>query len=416
MGINAVFKQPFAEQVAFFRGKLGNLISTSSWRDVQKSAHDTGFMVAGAAKADLLADLAAAVDQAISEGTGIEAFRKNFDRIVEKTGWSYNGEYNWRTRTIYRTNMATSYSAGRLVQLREGGFEYWMYRHSDSVARPRPLHVSWNRLTLPANDPWFKTHYPPNGWGCQCYVVGVSRKAAERLGGSITDAPDDGTEPDGRPKGLDKGWDYMPGEMVSDTVRSMAEKTVQWDYSLTKAYMQNVPDTARDSLAVAYRALPSVADEARRYAERALGVRNGSPIGQLSGARPYRTLGLLTTLEADHIARLTNSAAAELKMYDWAFDQSAVRKVRKDHGDDNAEAKHGQAAVTVEDYSVLARVISEADRIEFAGKTDVGRLAVRVIKRIGWAEYVAVFELRTGRRTLALQSMWKRGRPPSLRP
>lgn len=166
MNIEAVFKQPFDEQVAFFRGKLGNLIPTETWTDVWQSAHDTGFMVAGAAKADLLADLAAAVDSAISEGTGIQAFRKNFDAIVEKHGWSYRGEYNWRTRTIYRTNMATSYSAGRLVQLKEGGFEYWMYRHSDSVARPRPLHVSWNGLTLPADDGWWDSHYPPNGWSC----------------------------------------------------------------------------------------------------------------------------------------------------------------------------------------------------------------------------------------------------------
>ena len=225
MGITAIFKRPFAEQVAFFRGKLGNLIPTESWLDVQKAAHDTGFMVAGAAKADLLADLAGSVDQAISEGTGIEAFRKNFDQIVEKHGWSYKGEYNWRTRTIYRTNMATSYAAGRLVQLKSGNFTHWMYRHSDSVARPRPLHVSWNGLTLPADDPWWQAHYPPNGWGCQCYVIGATRKTAERLGGRVEDAPDDGLTPDGRPNGIDKGWDYMPGATTVDQVRrSLSEK------------------------------------------------------------------------------------------------------------------------------------------------------------------------------------------------
>lgn len=226
MGIEAVFKQPFAEQIAFFRGKLGSLIPTETWTDVWQSAHDTGFMVAGAAKADLLADLAAAVDSAISEGAGIQAFRKNFDAIVEKHGWSYRGEYNWRTRTIYRTNMATSYSAGRLVQLKEEGFEYWVYRHSDSVARPRPLHVSWNGLTLPANDSWWDSHYPPNGWGCQCYVIGTrSERGAQRLGGKISTAPDDGTTPDGRPNGIDKGWDYQPGATTVERVRkSLSEK------------------------------------------------------------------------------------------------------------------------------------------------------------------------------------------------
>lgn len=219
MGIEAVFRKQFPEQVTFFRSKLGNLIPTDSWLDVQKSAHDTGFMVAGAAKADLLADLARAVDGAIADGQSIGWFRAHFDEIVEKHGWSYRGEYNWRTRTIYRTNMATSYAAGRLVQLKSGNFSFWMYRHSDSVARPRPLHVSWSGLTLKPDDPWWQTHYPPNGWGCQCYVVGASKATAERMGGRIESAPNDGMSPDGTPNGIDKGWDYMPGSTVVDVVR-----------------------------------------------------------------------------------------------------------------------------------------------------------------------------------------------------
>lgn len=241
MGITAVFKQPFAEQIAFFRNKLGNLIPTESWLDVQKSAHDTGFMVAGAAKAELLADLAAAVDQAISQGTGIEAFRANFDQIVAKHGWSYRGEYNWRTRVIYRTNMATSYAAGRLVQLKSGNFSHWMYRHSDSVARPRPLHVSWNGLTLPVDDPWWQTHYPPNGWGCQCYVVGATKATAERMGGRVGPAPNDGFTPDGTPNGIDKGWDYMPGATTVDQVRrSLFEKLPDFPRPLADALRKDL--------------------------------------------------------------------------------------------------------------------------------------------------------------------------------
>ena len=36
---------------------------------------------------------------------------------------------------------------------------------------------------LPVDDPWWQTHYPPNGWGCKCWVRQVSRREAERLGG-----------------------------------------------------------------------------------------------------------------------------------------------------------------------------------------------------------------------------------------
>jgi uncharacterized protein with gpF-like domain len=216
---------PFAEQIAFFRAKLGNLIPTERWTDVWKEAHDKGFMVAGAQKAELLADLAQAVDGAIADGKGIEWFRANFDSIVGKHGWDYRGERNWRTRVIYRTNIATSYAAGRLAQMRASGLPYWMYKHSDAVLHPRPLHVSWDGLTLPADHPWFKTHGPPNGWGCMCRLVAVSERTARALGGRITDTPpDDGTEPDGRPKGIDKGWDYMPGDTVSADVQRWVGK------------------------------------------------------------------------------------------------------------------------------------------------------------------------------------------------
>lgn len=225
----AVFRQPFPEQVAFFRQKLGNLVPTARWDDLWKSQHDRGFMVAGAMKADLLADFAAAVDKAAAEGKSIEWFRKNFDDIVDRHGWAYKGERNWRTRVIYQTNISTSYAAGRLAQLKDGGFERWMYKHSDSVLHPRPHHVALDGLILPADHPFWRTHYPPNGWGCKCRVVGVaSDKTARALGGDpdkqLPAGWDDIDAKTGEPVGMDKGWGYQPGETVVDTVRSLRDK------------------------------------------------------------------------------------------------------------------------------------------------------------------------------------------------
>lgn len=220
--IAAVFRRPFAEQVEFFRAKLGNLIPTERWTDVWKAQHDRAFMVAGAAKADLLADLAAAVEKAIADGESIEKFRARFGEIVARHGWQgWTGSESeagraWRTRVIYTTNAATSYAAGRLAQLKEGGFAFWVYKHSDNVLHPRPLHVAWDGLTLPADHEWWRTHYPPNGWGCKCYVVGArDARSARRLGGD-PDRPLDPawneTDPrTGEPIGIDRGWGYQPG-------------------------------------------------------------------------------------------------------------------------------------------------------------------------------------------------------------
>lgn len=220
---------PFAEQIDFFKAKLGKLVPTERWTDMMHEQHDVAFMVAGAAKADLLADLAAAVDVAIAKGTGIEAFRKEFDSIVGRHGWDYRGERNWRTRVIFQTNLTSSYAAGRLKQLRDPDLlsvkPFWAYRHSDAVARPRPLHLSWNGVVLPADDSWWYAHYPPNAFGCHCYVVAVSATDAAKFGWRVlAQGPNDGIGPNGLPNGIEKGWNYMPGATtVERSIKTKAE-------------------------------------------------------------------------------------------------------------------------------------------------------------------------------------------------
>ena len=235
-------QRPFAEQQAYFRQKLS--LPTEGWRDIMRGAHDRAFVVAGATKADLLADLRQAVDDAISKGTGLGAFRKDFDGIVARHGWDHTGARSWRSRVIYQTNMLSSYSAGRLVQLRQAAADglVWMYKHSDSVLHPRPLHVSWNGITRPGSDPWWQTHYPPNGWGCKCYVTAVHPDRVQRQGGRTDAPPDDGINPQGGgPAGIDEGWDYMPGASVADDVaRLVGEKSadlVARDAAIARAHV-----------------------------------------------------------------------------------------------------------------------------------------------------------------------------------
>lgn len=229
-----IFRKAFPEQVAAFRLRLGNLVPTARWDDIQAAQHDRAFMVAGATKAELLADLAAAVDKAIADGQTLDWFRKEFRGIVEKRGWhGWTGEGTpkgeaWRTRVIYRTNLATTYAAGRMAQLVEGGFPLWVYRHGAS-REPRVQHLAWDGLILPPDHPFWQTHAPPNGWGCSCYVLGArSETGARRLGGRPDlRLPDDWDRPDpktGAPPGIDKGWGHSPGGGVTETVALAAKK------------------------------------------------------------------------------------------------------------------------------------------------------------------------------------------------
>lgn len=227
MSINAQYGSlPFDEAVKYLRDKIN--LPTKRWTDVMRAAHDRAFVVAGAAKADLLNDLHAMINEAIKGNIELAEFRAGFDKAVKKYGWNYKGERGWRTATIFNTNMSVAYSAGRAQQRKEPEivreFPYSRYRALDYGNR-RPLHQSWKNLLLPWNHPWWKTHRAPNGWGCKCWDEPVSQAEYDRLvaDGAKTTPPDDGTyawenpstgKTERIPKGIDPGWDYDPGDSL----------------------------------------------------------------------------------------------------------------------------------------------------------------------------------------------------------
>ncbi|QIM63701.1 hypothetical protein A1D29_10580 [Pasteurellaceae bacterium Orientalotternb1] len=213
----------FDEQIEFYTRKIPT--PTQSWADIYGAEHDYAAVVAGAHKREIIEDFAAAIQDFIANGKTLEEFRQRFDEIVAKHNWTYNGGRNWRTRIIYETNLRSSYQAGRYAQLNEmrETMPWWEYVHSDAVARPRPEHQSWDGLILHHSDPWWKTHFPINAWGCQCTVIGRSQAYLDRLGLKPDTAPEiewqekivgvrSGNPRLVRvPKGIDPSFEHIPG-------------------------------------------------------------------------------------------------------------------------------------------------------------------------------------------------------------
>lgn len=224
---------PFREQNEFLRRKLPSV----DYFAVRGAAHDHAFVVAGAHRADMVADIQQVLQSALDNGDTLEAFREDFFAVLDNYGWQPDGGRGWRSRVIYETNLRTSYAAGRYQQLQEvkATRPYWMYEHSDAVITPRPEHEAWHGLVIPADDPWWQTHYPPNGWGCQCRVRALNERDLKRLGKEKPDqAPASQTrriEYKGEmvevPEGIDPGWGYAPG-------RSALERQVQLSMSKTE--------------------------------------------------------------------------------------------------------------------------------------------------------------------------------------
>ena len=219
--VASILRMPPGKALKFFRQKQN--VPTAHWDDLWHEAHSRGFMVAGAASDALLGDFRKAVDTAIKGDLTVKDFRKEFDTIVAKHGWSHNGSPGWRSNLIYTVNTSMAHSAGRYARQTTPEalemFPYWEYVHN-TCAHPRPEHVAWNGIILPANDPWFATHYPPNGWLCHCTVRVLSVSMMRRRGLTVSERPLLNARPWRNPRtgeviyvpeGIDPGFAYNPG-------------------------------------------------------------------------------------------------------------------------------------------------------------------------------------------------------------
>ncbi|MFM2042112.1 MAG: hypothetical protein RLY86_688 [Pseudomonadota bacterium] len=216
----------FAEAIDYLRQKVN--LPTERWTDLREGQHARAFTIAGATRDELLADFRATVERVVRGELTLEDFRKEFDRIVAAHGWTYKGGRGWRSKVIYETNLNTAYQAGRYKQMTDPDVlavrPFWQYDHSDWVRHPRLQHKAWDGMVLHWDDPFWDTHYPPNGWGCQCRIQPLSARELAALGKDGPDPSPPVKEVAHRlrtssgdvtvrvPEGLDPGWAYNVGE------------------------------------------------------------------------------------------------------------------------------------------------------------------------------------------------------------
>jgi len=196
-------KLPFQEAIDYFRKKYVNAANVDTYTHLKGDIHDRAFMVAGGVPMDVLVDIRKLVDKAIAEGTPLKEFREGFEKTIENR-WVPKQNTGWRAKKILDTNTDVAYSAGRYHQMKkmEDTHPFWQYKHSGAV-KYRPEHKDLDGMVIRADDPWWDTYYPPNGWGCGCKVVALTEGQVARRGLAVTTDP---PTPE-----IDPHWAYAPG-------------------------------------------------------------------------------------------------------------------------------------------------------------------------------------------------------------
>lgn len=228
----------------FFRSK--GLKTGFSWLDVWKQEHDAAFTVAKMLNVDLLSDMRAAVDKAIAEGQTFEEFRKNIEPTLVERGWwgradmvdpltgkTKNVQLGSvrRLQTIFRTNMQMSYAAADTLSYEQtkDSAPYLMYDAIDDD-KTRPEHHAWDGTILSGDDPWWKSHTPPNGFNCRCGTLQLSQGDLHSMGKKPGKAPlvtyreytnKRTGEIEQLPDGVDPGFNYKPGASRADYLNNL---------------------------------------------------------------------------------------------------------------------------------------------------------------------------------------------------
>lgn len=264
---------PPEEAIRHFRSK-GYHVGWD-WRDTEAALHVRSFTAAKAARLDVLTAIRAAVDQSIADGAGYRAFRERLEPELVRLGWwgqqirtdPETGKERVvqlgsprRLRTIWQTNLRTAYAHGRWgrIQRLRGEMPYLRYVAVEDE-RTRPEHRAWHGVVLPVDDPWWDTHYPPNGWNCRCTVMQLSPGAMKRHGYQVTGSrppfSSSGDKVPWRnkrtgqvhqvPRGIDPGWSHNVGKvrLERDAADALIGKIDRAPDDLARAAVGNPWDT-----------------------------------------------------------------------------------------------------------------------------------------------------------------------------
>ena len=248
--------------IAYFESK-GYEIGWN-WQDIWQEKHTQAFTVAKVARLDILEALRVGINQVLKEGLTQRDFIRSMSPVLKKAGWwgtkfvtDSQGNTQviqegspYRLKTIYRTNLQTSYQAGRYQQQLDNAEArpYWQYISiRDSVTRPS--HRKFHSKVFRYDDPIWQWLYPPNDWGCRCRVRALTIAQIESKGLTVESS-------DGYLQAFEvnAGTDKTTGEVYIKEVTGYQKGQTRlipgagWSYNVGQSWLTGVMESANNTL------------------------------------------------------------------------------------------------------------------------------------------------------------------------
>ena len=164
---SSVENLPFEEAVDFFKSKV--TLPKSEWQELEQKLRFRAFTVARLAECDFIEEARRRILHALEEGETLQDILTDIKDIVKKDGSDFKAGY-WET--VFRTNIQSSYNAGRLMQYRNNMPPAWELlviqddRTSDICKGIVP--IAGNGRALRSDHPFWKEYgFPPYHFNCR---------------------------------------------------------------------------------------------------------------------------------------------------------------------------------------------------------------------------------------------------------
>lgn len=281
-----------------------------------------------------------------------------------------------RLRIIFDTNLRTANARGQWERIeRHAAAMPWLRYNATLDDRTRPQHRAWHGVILRYDDPFWQSHYPPNGWNCRCTVLQYSDADLERRGYTPSQRPATPrrqwvNKRTGRvesvPVGIDPGFSFNAGrvDLGKDASAHLIGRIEAAPPDMRAVAIGRPWDTARFKRFVRGRGRP---------AEQAA-----------PGDWPIATM-------PPRIMRATDAQARVVRL-----SPAGVKHIRERHSD-----------VTPGNYALVQRILDAGEFYHSTPMHVVGYL------ESGGKIWTAVFKTTGDRQELYLQSLY-RGRPRNI--
>lgn len=165
------------------------------------------FLISGIEDMNVLQQIRDVVAE-LPAGEGWDATK---NKIVDALGpWMDEKAAKSRATLLLRHHGFQAYSAAdyRSAVESKGSFPYWKYSTMGDE-RVRDSHAALNGLVLPADDPFWESHYPPWDWNCRCMVIPITQDRYDEM---LTDGRMAGGSRDLTPGVKARGWTIPESE------------------------------------------------------------------------------------------------------------------------------------------------------------------------------------------------------------